>query len=267
MATGYHQFIYNFADKDMTTYIAYRVCIEKIREFIDYSEQIIENYSKMDPNSEHVLYYRTYRNVFFNGMMGDKIFNIRYFEIRKYLHFFQNLYHKHFHDNELEKKFEIFKNDIYGLGGKQDWVEYLQEQMVRINDNEKSNKDIMNSFKNVENCNKDHEIEIYYYSRKFWKMSYMIEGIISTTRNMKSLRYDREIGEYVYNPKPDEDTSIVSFRKPNNELHANLWDENTTYITKLDMVYANYLEKKNKIKYNIIKMRQFKRASIGLRGM
>lgn len=61
MAAGHQQFTYNFSHKDMTAYIAYRACVEKIREFIDYSEQVIERYSNMDPDSEPVLYYRTYK--------------------------------------------------------------------------------------------------------------------------------------------------------------------------------------------------------------
>jgi hypothetical protein len=265
MAAGHQQFLYNFADKDMTAYIAYRVCVEKIREFIDYSEQVIEKYSNMEPDSEPVLYYRTYRNVSFNGSMGNEIFDVRYFEIPRFLHFFQTLFHKHFHNDELERKFEMYRNDTYGLGRRQDWVEYLQEQMISINDNEQNNIDIDNSFKTIGKEDEDHEMEIYNYSRKFWKMSYIIEGIISAACKMKSLEYDREIREYVYNPEDEEDT--ISFTIATNDDDCNLWDENATYVTNLDKVYADYLEKKNMIKYDIIKMRQFKRVNAGLRGM
>jgi hypothetical protein len=267
MAAGHQQFTYNFSHKDMTAYIAYRACVEKIREFIDYSEQVIERYSNMDPDSEPVLYYRTYRNVSFSGSIGNTMFDVRYFEIPRFLHFFQTIYREHFHDDELERKFEMYRNDTYGLGGREDWVEYIQEQMLSINENEQKNIDIDNSFKTIGNDEGDHEMEIYNYSRKFWKMSYIIEGIISAACKMKSLEYDREIQEYVYNPETEDEEDTISFTIPNNEDDINLWDENATYITTLDKVYADYLEKKKMIKYDIIKMRRFKRASAGLRGM
>jgi hypothetical protein len=249
----------------MTAYISYRICRERILEFIDYSYKIVD-ISKSDPTSLTGLHVNTYKYVTFSGNFDGILFDVKYFEIRKYLHFFDNLFRKHCYNDELERKFELCLNDTYGLEGRHDWLSCIKSLIKNREIPEETGitnsqisfveqfNDIPTDFDNIDCAD---------YSRNFWRMTYVIEGIMSAVCKMKSIERIGQRFEYV----PRDNEEDFQEQKVVFDVQKNVWDENGAYVIKLDILYNDYIEKKNTIKMNMIKSRLMKRNENGLRGM